>query len=116
MFIKIKLTAAAISQAKDGEGTGFLATGKELLNFSALCYTKEDLEEAKHLYELKKRDFVSFHIDHKHNGLGSASCGPAQLPPYELKPEAFDFTIGFRPFNVQDGNVKEMGKTLKAAL
>jgi len=38
-------------------------------------------------------------IDYKHNGLGSASCGPAPLEKYLLFPEKFDFSLRIRPFS-----------------
>ncbi|MBS4222742.1 beta-galactosidase subunit alpha [Lederbergia citrea] len=92
---------------------GIIAVGKQQLNFSAHHYTKEDLEEAKHLYELKKRDFISFNIDYRQNGLGSASCGPAQLPAYELKPEPFDYELSFLPFKRSSTTAIELSKKIK---
>ena len=62
-------------------------------------YTTEDLEKAERLYELQEREFVTFHLDYKQNGLGSASCGPAQLPEYQLKPEPCQFEVYIVPFN-----------------
>ncbi|CAI8764626.1 beta-galactosidase subunit alpha [Bacillus pseudomycoides] len=78
---------------------GFVAHSTQDFNFSALPYTTEDLEKAEHLYELQEREFVTFHLDYKQNGLGSASCGPAQLQEYHLKPEPCQFEVYIVPFN-----------------
>lgn len=65
-------------------------------SFQALHYTAEDLDAAKHPYELwpHKRDDTIIHLDWVHHGLGSGSCGPATLPQYELRTDKeFDFEI-----------------------
>ncbi|WIV11644.1 beta-galactosidase subunit alpha [Proteiniborus sp. MB09-C3] len=82
----------------DERGMGFVTTGKEYLNFSAHYYTTEDIEKAKHLTDLRKRDFITLNIDYKHHGLGSNSCGPVPQPQYSLKPCDFEFAMVLRPF------------------
>ncbi|KAF2999110.1 Beta-galactosidase (Lactase) [Neopestalotiopsis sp. 37M] len=56
-------------------------------SFSAMHYSTADLDEAKHPYELKKvkRDDTIVRLDWYHHGLGTASCGPATLPQYQLR-------------------------------
>ena len=65
---------------------GFVTIAEDNLNFSAHYYTTEDIEKAKHITDLKKRDFITLNIDYKHHGLGSNSCGPVPLPQHSLKP------------------------------
>jgi beta-galactosidase/evolved beta-galactosidase subunit alpha len=36
-------------------------------------------------------------LDLAQTGLGSNSCGPRALPPYELKPREFSFAMRLRP-------------------
>ena len=88
----------------EDSGIGFMAKGNKL-EFSASYYTEEDLDEAKHTYELKKRDFITLNLDYEQNGLGSNSCGQAQLPQYRVEPKEFNFNIVIKAFdnNVQSG-------------
>jgi len=80
----------------DRGGTGLLVAGSPSLNFSAHEYTTQDLEEAKHLHELKARDFITLNLDYRQRGLGSASCGPDVLAKYELNPEPFRMALQFK--------------------
>jgi beta-galactosidase/evolved beta-galactosidase subunit alpha len=80
-------------------GLGLMAQGDPLMNFSAHWFTPEDFDKATHTHELKKRDFITLNLDLGHNGLGSASCGPAPLEKYWLKPEEFRFRIRLKPFS-----------------
>lgn len=52
----------------------------------------EDLEDLNVLHRNRLT-----HIDYKHYGLGSASCGPGPLPQYTLKLSDFEFIVRFRP-------------------
>lgn len=78
---------------KDDKGNGIKVSSDELLNVSAHHFTARDLAQAKHTNELKLCDYITLNIDHKHMGLGSASCGPNTLPAYLVKPEPVEFTI-----------------------
>lgn len=82
----------------DRRGIGLIFVGMPTINFSVHRFEPEDFEKAKHTYELIPRDYVVMNIDYKHNGLGSASCGPAPLEKYLLFPERFEFSIRMRPF------------------
>ncbi|KAJ4183895.1 hypothetical protein NW755_009434 [Fusarium falciforme] len=66
-------------------------------SFSAMPYTTRDVDESTHPYELrkkKKREDTIVRLDWKHHGLGTASCGPATLPEYQLRTDKeFDFEI-----------------------
>lgn len=65
-------------------------------SFSAMHYTTRDVDESTHPYELrkKKREETIVRLDWKHHGLGTASCGPATLPEYQLRTDKeFDFEI-----------------------
>lgn len=93
-------------------GSGILAAGLPSLEFSAHRYTAEDLETAMHLKDLKPRDTVSLHLDYRQNGLGSNSCGPAQLPAYELRPEAFEYQLMLMPYSNQAVSPAHLRKEL----
>ncbi|TJY42483.1 beta-galactosidase subunit alpha [Cohnella pontilimi] len=80
-------------------GIGLLAQGQPKLEFSAHRYAPEDFEQAKHHSELAPRETITLHLDYRQNGLGSNSCGPAQLEPYALKAEPFRFAFAITPYN-----------------
>lgn len=80
-------------------GTGLLVVGQPAIDFSAHWYTTENVEAARHPYDLKRQDFVTLNLDYRQNGIGSASCGPGVVPKYELKPEEFRFTVRLRPYS-----------------
>ncbi len=82
----------------DGAGIGLLAAGAPTLEFSARRYTDRDLEKAKHESDLEPREFITLNLDYRQNGLGSNSCGPAQLPPYAVGSEEFRFRILLAPY------------------
>jgi len=79
-------------------GSGLMAVGMPTLDFSASRFTTADLEKATHAYELTPRDFIELNLDYKHNGIGSASCGPGPWEHYLLRPEEFRFSIKLKPF------------------
>ncbi len=83
-----------VSLASPG-GTGLLATGEPLIDFSAHRFTTRDLEKARHTCDLAPRRFITLNLDHAHRGLGSASCGPGPLPEYQLPARRFRFAVRF---------------------
>lgn len=64
-------------------------------SFTATHYRTEDLEKARHPYELHKlkRKETVVRLDWAHHGLGTGSCGPATLPEYELRSEPFEYEV-----------------------
>ena len=79
----------------DGENALLCKNNKGLgLNLSN--YTDENIENAKHPFELEKSDDVNIHLDYLHSGLGSNSCGEEQLPQYKVKRQDFDMKFTFQ--------------------
>lgn len=71
---------------QDDTGKGLLVDAQDhLLEMSALHYTQEDLDQAKHPHELAGTDNTVLTIDYAQMGLGTASCGPATRDEYRLK-------------------------------
>ncbi|WP_082926791.1 glycoside hydrolase family 2 TIM barrel-domain containing protein [Paenibacillus tuaregi] len=87
---------------RDSAGLGLIAAGMPTLEFSARRFTDKDLEEAKHASELTARDFITLNLDYRQNGLGSNSCGPAQMPDHKLTADAFGFRILLAPYFSDD--------------
>lgn len=96
----------------DLRGMGLFIEGIPRLEFSAHRIPAEDFEKARHACDLKERETVFLHIDYKQHGLGSASCGPAQLPQYKLIPEDFNFTVRFKPFSSGDISAEEVSREI----
>ncbi|MEM2960861.1 MAG: DUF4981 domain-containing protein, partial [Candidatus Bathyarchaeia archaeon] len=90
----------------NSSGFGLLVVGMPLLEVNALYYTTEDLSNAKHTCDLKKRDFITLNLDYKQSGLGGGSCGPDTLPIYLVKPEPVSFSIRLRPFHPNESAVE----------
>ncbi len=90
---------------ENGTGLRVVAEREPPINFSAHRYTAEDLDAARHFHELKKRDYVTLNIDYAQNGLGTASCGPAPLQQYLLKPETFRFKVTLSPVRPGSGSI-----------
>ncbi len=72
------------------------------VNVNASHYTAMDLTEAKHTYDLERRDEVILNVDHALGGLGNGSCGPGVLEQYQLVPEQTRFQVRLRPLAAGD--------------
>jgi len=81
----------------DGE-VGLCATGDGFTDFRAHHYDERALEAAAHDHELERDDAVTVSLDHAHCGLGTGSCGPTTLPEYRVPFDAYEFSVGLRPF------------------
>lgn len=82
-------------------GFGLIFIGEPALDFSAHYYTLENLDKAKHTYDLVKQKFITLNLNHKQHGLGSSSCGPDVLDKYRLKSEDFQFEWRIKPFSIE---------------
>ena len=80
------------------------------LNVSAHHFTTQDLAEAKHTYELKRRDEITLNLDYAQGGLGNGSCGPGVLPQYLLQPQEVRFSLWLRPFMPDTMSPMELSK------
>lgn len=63
--------------------------------FSALPYSDENIDNAKHLNELLPETEFTIHLDAEQMGVGTATCGPSVLPQYllPLKKTTFEFIL-----------------------
>ncbi len=85
------------------EGLGLTAVGKPLLSISAHFYTTEDMEKAKHSYELERQDFVTVNLDYKQTGVGGEdSWGARPLPQHILQPDAYSYSFRLRPASIDE--------------
>ena len=68
---------------------------RKLFDFNASHYRVQDVDAARHPYELhrKKTENVLVRLDAAHHGLGTGSCGPKTRDEYALKCEEFEFEV-----------------------
>lgn len=77
--------------------TGFSVYGAPEFSFSEWKYSAQNLEKAKHPYDLKEQGFYTLNIDLVQAGLGG-TLSPT-LPQYILKPGKYDFEFLIRPLS-----------------
>jgi beta-galactosidase len=85
--------------AKDG--SGIMAKGQPLLFASAWPFSMRDLERGSHVYEPKRRDFVTLNLDFKQMGVGGDnSWGARPHTQYTLPPKTYkyQFRLKYLPF------------------
>jgi hypothetical protein len=59
---------------------------------------------------LVPRPTITLHLDYKQNGVGSGSCGPGVMLPYQLHAEPFTFRVAFRPLVPDQGKLLAIGR------
>lgn len=80
------------------DGNTCRVTSSEKFDFSLLPYSAQEMTAAKHDYELPTSQAQYLSIDYKHNGIGSASCGPYLVERYRFSDKAFtwNFTLDWK--------------------
>ena len=71
--------------------------GDPTFDLTVRRWTSEDLDAARHTTDLVPRDRVFVNLDLAQTGLGTASCGPGVLPPYELHATPATWTVRLIP-------------------
>ena len=85
------------------EGHGLLALRTEQdFSFNCSHFTDEQLTETAHDFELTPLQETVLHLDYRHNGIGSNSCGPALLPKYRFSEKSFHFAVRLLPVFIND--------------
>ncbi|TXF88045.1 DUF4981 domain-containing protein [Neolewinella aurantiaca] len=81
-------------------GRGISITAPDLFHFSALPYSRENLEAAKHPYDLQKDGRTHLSLDHRHAGVGgnnSWDMNAAPIEAYRIAAKAYSFTFRWSP-------------------
>ncbi|MFN2197192.1 MAG: beta-galactosidase domain 4-containing protein, partial [Anaerolineales bacterium] len=65
---------------QDGLGLEIQSTSEYLLNFSVWPYSMADLEEADHIHELPRRDFLTLNIEYAQKGVGDLTSAFMGMP------------------------------------
>lgn len=81
---------------KDNQGNGMKITADSLLSISAWPYTEENIDAAKHIYDLKDAGFVTVNIDLKQMGVGgNDSWSPVGAPIEKYQITSGNYQYGF---------------------
>lgn len=99
----------------DDENDGLMFDASSLMEASALHYTQEDLQQAKHPYQLVGTDNTVVTLDYAQMGLGTGSCGPVVLDQYTL-PATRPYTFTFRMKPVSGATDSQMTQDSKKVL
>lgn len=84
--------------------------GMPLLNVSGHHFTMQDLTQAQHTYELKRRDDITLNLDYAQSRLGNASCGPGVLFQYLPEPRKYRYSLRLRRFSPRESSPTELSK------
>jgi beta-galactosidase len=79
----------------DDRDRGLRIEGEPVIDVSLRRWTTEALAAAAHPTDLVPGDQIWINLDHRQNGLGSASCGPGALPQHVLHAEPAAFSVRF---------------------
>jgi beta-galactosidase len=86
---------------RNRRGTGLLAVGMPLLSANALHYTTDDLQSAKHPFEMTRRDFITLNLDLKQQGVGGDnSWGAWPHEPFQVPSRDYQYSFRLRPFSL----------------
>ena len=96
------------------EGVGLLVVGDPVIDFSALFFEDEDLDEGetpihRHVWDLKPRDRVILDLDFGQMGVGGdTSWGGRTHPEYRLTPKAYRFRVRLVPLRPAERSIEEL--------
>ncbi|MGY6647758.1 glycoside hydrolase family 2 TIM barrel-domain containing protein [Wenyingzhuangia sp. IMCC45574] len=79
---------------------GVLVSSEQSINFSVSPYSIENLQAAKHTYELKKRNVFTVNIDAKQTGVGGDNTWSAVAEPHEeylIKHGTYNYSFYLTP-------------------
>ena len=94
----------------DKSGGGLLVVAAPTMSVTALHYTSQELAQARHPVELPDSDRVYLCVDCGQNGLGGASCGPAPMDKYILRPRPMTFSFSLRPYSKEMGDLVDVAR------
>ncbi|MBQ8817626.1 MAG: DUF4981 domain-containing protein [Clostridia bacterium] len=87
-------------------GEGLLLTGADkspAFSFNCSHFTTEQLTNTMHDYELIPLEDTVVHIDYRHSGIGSNSCGPRLDDSLRLLDKQFEFSFRILPCMTEGG-------------
>ena len=101
---------------RDSTGVGLAAIGMPTLDWSALRFLQEDLDEGptkrgRHTYDLRPRDLVAVHLDYRQMGVGGDNSWGAQPhEPYRLPVREYAYSFRLTPVGPDRDDPMELSK------
>jgi beta-galactosidase len=93
------------------DGTGLIASGMPTIDVSAWPFTMQDLESAKHMHELPRRDIITVNLDYKQMGVGGDdSWGARPHPEYTLPAEKYRYSFRLSPYAPNLGDMDRIAR------
>jgi beta-galactosidase len=93
------------------DGVGLLAVGMPLLNVSAWPFTMEQLEKAKHTFELPRDSMITVNLDYQQMGVGGDnSWGARTHPEYTLPPKPYSYRFRLAPIAGKTVSLPDLSK------
>nr|WP_039938192.1 glycoside hydrolase family 2 TIM barrel-domain containing protein [Streptomyces himastatinicus] len=83
------------AELRGPDGGGLRIEGRPAFALTARRWTTGQLEAARHPADLVPGEVLHLDLDVAHHGIGTASCGPGVLAPYELRATRTRFGVGF---------------------
>ncbi|MCH7408102.1 DUF4981 domain-containing protein [Belliella sp. DSM 111904] len=100
----------------NSSATGLSVIADHVLSMSAWPYTEENINEAKHIYELKDAGFITLNIDLIQMGVGgndSWSDVGQPLEKYQIPSKPYRYSFYLKPFSKNAPFQKERFRELK---
>jgi len=93
------------------KGEGLLAVGDPVVSVSAWPYSLQDLEQAKHISDLPRRNFITVNLDYKQMGVGGINTWSAvakPLPEFCLPSnKSYNYEFYLMPYSAKMGSFDE---------
>jgi len=102
-----------LASTTNTKNEGMLVVGNQPLSMSVWPYTQENINEARHTYDLKNPGYLTLNIDLKQIGIGgndSWSPVSAPLEKYQIPSKNYEYSFYIVPFNL---NKDGLNTTLK---
>lgn len=99
------------------EGVGIMMIGQPLIDVSAWPFTMEDLEEARHINELPRRNNITINIDYKQMGVGGDnSWGARTHREYTLPAKPYSYKFVLKAYEPAMGEMGKIGRLKPASI
>ncbi len=99
-----------LASTTENKNEGVLMVGNEPLSMSVWPYTEENINEAKHTYDLKNPGYLTLNIDLKQMGVGgndSWSPVSAPLEKYQIPSKNYEYSFYISPFNLSKSGLEK---------
>ena len=101
----------------NNNGNGILAIGNPTISVSAWPYLLQDLEQAKHISDLPRKDFFTINLDYKQMGVGGINTWSPiakPLPRFCLSADqSYNYEFYLMPYSPDMGSMDEVARNKK---